>query len=197
MNGQKEELRKHYKEIRNEIPAGTRALKSVTIWKHFFDLSEYKNAKTIMVYSDIKSEVRTNLFAERMFADGKSVVFPLCDKEKVDLIPYEIDNSSRLKLGSFGVLEPNTDFLGEGKVSLRDKSEIDLVIVPGVAFDIYGYRIGYGKGYYDNFLKDFKGIKIGFSYTDCICYSVFPTEKDISMDILITEAGCERFEQTI
>ncbi|MBR2916920.1 MAG: 5-formyltetrahydrofolate cyclo-ligase [Clostridia bacterium] len=194
MNGQKEELRKHYREIRDEISAGSRAIKSVAIWKHFFDTPEYKNAKTIMVYSDIKSEVRTNLFAERLFADGKRTVFPVCDKENNNLIPYEIDNSSRLKMGTFGVLEPSTDFLPEGSVKKVEKNEIDIVVVPGVAFDISGYRIGYGKGYYDQFLKDYKGIKIGFSYTDCICYSVFPTEKDIPMDMLITEAGCERFE---
>ena len=71
-------------------------------------------------------------------------------------------------------------------------NEIDIVMVPGIVFDMFGDRIGYGGGYYDKFLSDFKGLKVGVAYSECMCYSVPSEETDVRMDMLITEAGCER-----
>ena len=195
MSVEKDKLRAEYKEIRDEIPSGTQVLKSVAIWKYFFDLPEYEKAKTVMIYSDIKSEVKTNVFAERLFSDGKRVVYPYTDTEKQEIIPYEIDSSSRLMAGAFGILEPNLKFVGDGYVKEISKDEIDLVIVPGLIFDMFGERIGYGGGYYDRFLKDFKGVKIGVCYSECVCYSLPEEDNDVRMNMLITEAGCERYEQ--
>ncbi len=195
MSIEKDKLRAEYKEIRDEIPAGTQVLKSVAIWKYFFDLPEYENAKTVMIYSDIKSEVKTNVFAERLFSDGKRVVYPYTDTEKKEIVPYEIDSSARLMAGAFGILEPNVKLVGDGSVKAISKDEIDLVVVPGVVFDMFGDRLGYGGGYYDRFLKDFKGVKAGVSYSECVCYSIPNEDNDVRMDLLITEAGCERFGQ--
>ena len=195
MSIEKDKIRAEYKEIRDEIPSGTQVLKSVAIWKYFFDLPEYEKAKTVMIYSDIKSEVKTNVFAERLFFDGKRVVYPYTDTEKQEIIPYEVDSSSRLMAGAFGILEPNLKFVKDGYVKEISKDEIDLVIVPGLVFDMFGDRLGYGGGYYDRFLKDFKGVKAGVCYSECVCYSLPEEDTDVRMDMLITEAGCERFEQ--
>ncbi|MBE7012037.1 MAG: 5-formyltetrahydrofolate cyclo-ligase [Ruminococcaceae bacterium] len=193
MSIEKDKIREEYKKIRDEIPLGTQVLKSVAIWKYFFDLPEYENAKTVMIYSDIKSEVKTNVFAERLFSDGKRVVYPYTDKKEI--VPYEVDSSARLMARAFGILEPNLRFVGDGYVKEIPKNEIDLVVVPGVVFDMFGDRLGYGGGYYDRFLKDFEGVKAGVSYSECVCYSLPDEETDVKMDMLITEAGCERFEQ--
>ena len=195
MSTEKDKIRNEYKKIRDEIPAGTQVLKSVAIWKYFFELPEYRDAETVMIYSDIKSEVKTNVFAERLFSDGKRVVYPYTDADKKEIIPYETDNSSRLKVGAFGILEPNLKFIEDGTVKAIPKDEIDLIVVPGIAFDMFGDRLGYGGGYYDRFLKDFKGVKAGVSYSECVCYSLPGEETDVRMDMLITEAGCERFGQ--
>ena len=195
MSVEKDKLRSEYKEIRDAIPSGTQVLKSVAIWKYFFDLPEYEKAKTVMIYSDIKSEVKTNVFAERLFSDGKRVVYPYTDTEKGEIIPYAVDSSSRLAAGAFGILEPSLKYAQDGYIKEISKDEIDLVIVPGLVFDMFGDRLGYGGGYYDRFLKDFKGVKAGVCYSECVCYSLPEEDTDIRMDMLITEAGCERFEQ--
>ncbi len=197
MSTEKDEIRSKYREIRNSIPAGTQALKSVAIWKYFFGLEEYKNAKTIMIYSDIKSEVKTNVFAQRIISDGKRVVLPVTDGERGEILPYSITDTSQLKAGSYGIMEPNLRFTEDGTVKAVSKDEIDIVMVPGIVFDMFGDRIGYGGGYYDKFLQDFKGIKVGVTYSECMCYSVPAEENDVKMDMLITEAGCEKLGQEI
>ncbi len=197
MSKEKDELRSRYREIRNGIPSGTQVLKSVAIWKYFFELEEYKKAETVMIYSDIKSEVKTNVFAERIISDGKHVVFPVTDLEKKELYPYEITDTSQLKVQAYGIMEPSIKLIDEGVVKPVSKADIDIVMVPGIVFDMFGDRIGYGGGYYDKFLEDFKGLKVGVTYSECMCYSVPAEENDIRMDMLITEAGCERIEQGI
>ncbi len=197
MSVEKDQLRNKYREIRNSIPSGTQVLKSIAIWKYFFELEEYKNAKTVMIYSDIKSEVKTNVFAERIIADGKRVAMPVTDMEKGEFYPYTITGIAQLKAGAYGIMEPNLKFAEKGGVELISKDEIDIVIVPGIVFDMFGDRIGYGGGYYDKFLADFKGLKIGVTYSECMCYAVPAEENDVRMDMLITEAGCEKVGQEI
>lgn len=197
MSREKDELRVKYTEIRNSIPSGTQVLKSVAIWKYFFDLEEYKNAKTVMIYSDIRSEVKTNVFAERIISDGKRVVFPVTDLEKGILSPYEITDISQLKVQAYGIMEPSLKLISKGDIKPVSKDEIDIVMIPGIVFDMFGDRIGYGGGYYDKFLENFKGLKIGVAYSECICYSIPAEENDIRVDMLITEAGCERIGQEV
>ena len=197
MSGEKDRIRDKYKEIRNSIPSGTQVLKSVAIWKYFFELEEYKKAKTVMIYSDIKSEVKTNVFAERIISDGKRMVFPVTDTKSGELHPYEITDTAQLKVQSYGIMEPSLKLIDEGIVKPVLKDEIDIVMIPGIVFDIFGDRIGYGGGYYDRFLKDFKGLKVGVAYSECVCYSLPSEENDVRVDMLITEAGCEKVGQEI
>lgn len=197
MSVEKDRIRDKYKEIRNSIPSGTQVLKSVAIWKYFFELKEYKKAKTVMIYSDIKSEVKTNVFAERIISDGKRVVFPVTDPKSGELHPYEITDTAQLKVQSYGIMEPSLKLIDEGIVKPVLKDEIDIVMIPGIVFDIFGDRIGYGGGYYDRFLKDFKGLKVGVAYSECVCYSLPSEENDVQVDMLITEAGCEKVGQEI
>lgn len=185
MKTEKERLRREYKKIRDNLTPEAQTAKSIAVWKYFFDLEEYETCKTVMLYSNIKSEVRTDVFAQRLFCDRKRVIYPLTDPLKNEIHPIEITSLSQLERGNFGILEP--------KGQAVSKEEIDLVIVPGLAFDLFGQRLGYGGGYYDRFLKDFSGLCIGFSYSDCVCYALPGEENDVRVDMLITEAGCERF----
>ena len=84
--------------------------------------------------------------------------------------------------GAFSVYEPDS-------AELADINEIDVVIVPGVAFDKSGTRIGFGKGCYDRFLKQISSVKIGFCYEFQICDKIIADEHDINMDYLVTEKG--------
>lgn len=197
MNSEKESLRKEFSAIRDAIPEGTQVLKSVAVWKYFFDTEEYKAAKTVMLYSDIKSEVKTTVFAERIISDGKRLVFPVCNKETREITPYAVSGISKLRAQAYGILEPSEELIRLGEILAVSKDEIDIVVVPAIVFDLFGDRIGYGGGFYDRFLKDFKGFKVGVSYSECVCYSVPAEETDVKVDMLITEAGCERFGQEI
>lgn len=197
MSKEKDELRKKYKEIRDSVSPPTQVLKSVAIWKHFFSLEEYKSAKTVMIYSDIKSEVKTNVFAERIISDGKRLVYPVTDTEKGEFSPYEVSGITQLRVQAYGIMEPSMKLIEEGVIKEVLKDEIDIVMVPGLVFDLFGDRIGYGGGCYDKFLSDFKGFKVGVAYSDCVCYGLPSEENDVRMDMLITEAGCERIGQEI
>ncbi len=191
MKNEKERLRAEYRKIRDTLSEENRVFKSVSVWKYFFELEEYQRAKVVMLYSDIKSEVKTNVFAQRVLSDRKRLVFPVTDKESGELCPYEITEISNLKIGAFGILEPNVELVGSVKEIPKD--EIDIIMIPGLVFDMFGGRIGYGGGYYDRFLKNFKGVRVGVAYSDCLCCVVPAEETDEKIDILVTEVGCERF----
>ncbi|WDC85889.1 5-formyltetrahydrofolate cyclo-ligase [Caloramator sp. mosi_1] len=117
-----------------------------------------------------------------MLMQGKRLVYPKTIKSELKLIPCIVYKTDELCVGEYGILEPK-DF---NKI---DKNDIDLIFVPGVAFDKNGYRLGYGAGYYDRFLADFKGVKVGLCYDFQLVDSVYKNEHDVKMDYLICEEG--------
>ncbi|PMP68103.1 MAG: 5-formyltetrahydrofolate cyclo-ligase, partial [Thermodesulfobacterium geofontis] len=98
-----------------------------------------------------------------------------------NLLFGEIKSLNDLKVGSYGILEP------QEPIDL-DPEDIDIIIVPGIAFDLRGFRLGYGKGFYDRFLKDLKNpTKIGLIYNELIRDSLPTDDKDVRVDIVISE----------
>lgn len=137
----------------------------------------YKEAKTIMVYISYNGEVDTHKLIEKMLKDGKKLCAPKCiSKEIIEARAFE--RISDLTLGAYGILEPD----GE------QTEDIDLVIVPGVAFNEELHRIGYGAGYYDRFLENFSGVTCGLFYE--IQKNDFKNDAcDKQLDYIITEKG--------
>lgn len=131
--------------------------------------------KTVMSYNSIRGEI--NLEKIQSFAVAK-LYFPVIENGEV------VAKSENFKKGSFGILEPT-----EGEIS---KDKIDICLVPGVAFSKNMQRIGFGKGFYDKFLNDFKGVKIGITYEEFIVENIIPDKFDIPMDIIITENNIYR-----
>lgn len=148
---------------------------------------KFINASTVMVYSNYKNEVITKGIIEDCFRMNKRVVLPKVLKESHDILPCIIGGFDELIPGVYGILEPDGS-------NVIEKGEIELVIVPGVAFDMNGDRIGHGAGYYDRFLGDYAGIKAGICYGLQIVVNAWPNEMDIKMDFLITEAGIIEIE---
>jgi len=138
---------------------------------------EFQRARSIFIYNSLSDEVSTTAFIEK-WEDRKDFYLPVVDGNDLFFCKYSKDTA--YKKSSLGVFEPN----GE---SLKDHSEIDIIIVPGVAFDRKMNRMGRGKGYYDRFLAGFKAKKIGI----CFDYQLFddiPCDRnDIKMDIIISE----------
>jgi len=121
--------------------------KSDLICSQIRKLPVFQEAETIMLYLPIRKEVDTMPLIRELWAAGKKVVIPVCQQEDISLIPGQIRSMDDLAPGTWGILEPKASCLMPVPAE-----EIDLVLVPGVAFDPQGNRLGYGAGYYDRFL---------------------------------------------
>lgn len=146
----------------------------------------YKNAKTIMCFVSFGSEMDTSMIINKALADGKRLVVPIAVHETKELIPSLITSMDELEPGYFNILTPKAEF-----VRPIEPDEIDVILVPGVAFDHHGYRVGYGGGFYDRFLtrtrKDAKRIAIGFSLQ--ILDQVPRESFDLPVEMIISEKG--------
>ena len=170
----KQTLRNKYKEIRKNIK--DKEKQDDIIFNKIINLEEYNKSNLILTYVSLKDEVDTMQLIEYSLAQGKKVAVPKCEGE--DIIFYYINNLEDLEKGNFGILEPKTNEL------VNDFTN-SICIIPGVAFDKENNRIGYGRGFYDRFLKSYNGIKIGLTYRECICDKIDTDINDIKMDKVI------------
>ena len=174
----KDEIRKEIKKARREITGDERRVKSLAAQMLLIATAEYTEAKSIMLYFPLGSETDTAYISEKAFADGKRVIYPVTDEASGVITPVEAIRGAEFTKGGFGILEPK----GEGYTGM-----IDLVVVPGVAFDRRGGRLGFGKGCYDAFLIGTDAYRIGLCY-DVQLLDTLPTEAhDVRMDAVITE----------
>ena len=159
---------------------------SIKICEKFVSLSEYTAAETIMFYLDARSEVRTRHYMPTALTSGKRIVVPYCVEDILHL--FWLESMDELAIGMWKILEPLEELrhVPEKKV---DVTELDLVMVPGVAFDRRGARMGHGKGYYDKLLQNARPdaplVALAF---ECQVFPEIPTAPhDIFMDKIITE----------
>jgi 5-formyltetrahydrofolate cyclo-ligase len=156
------------------------------ICRAFMALAEYAAARTIMFYVDVRSEVRTRHSLPDALASGKRIVVPYCVNNELEL--FLLEGMDELAVGMYKILEPRPELR-----NLPEKSvvadELDLVMVPGVAFDKSGARMGHGFGYYDKLLQharpDAPLVALAF---ECQMFPEIPTQAhDIFMDRIVTE----------
>lgn len=169
----KEEIRKIVLEARRNVIE--RRKKDSEILLRLTETQIYKQAKTIMTYISYNNEVDTLFLIDQMIKDGKTLCAPKCiDAHTIEARKF--GSRSELKAGAYGILEPTGDVV----------THIDLILVPGVAFNERCHRIGYGAGYYDRFLEKNKAITCGLFYE--VQRADFLEEKtDIGLDYIITE----------
>jgi len=175
----KRDLREKLLEERKNQEKKDIVKKGNAIKEKLFALEEYKKAKTVMFFVSFGKEVYTHNIVYEALKDGnKKVVVPkVIDFE---IVPCHIENCFNMQRSSYGIQEP----IDTKKV---DKPEIDIVLVPGIGFDKKGNRIGFGKGYYDNFLKNTSALKIGLCMDFEIIEDIPSDEWDIPVDIIISE----------
>lgn len=185
MKEQKEYLRKLLLEKRSKLTAEEAKEKSISIIGKLKELDCFKEASVILAYTSIRNEVDTSKFIKDCLNRGRMLCLPMVLKNERKFEIYKINDLNRdLHTGCYGINEPIP--IIQNKLSPRD---IELVVVPGIGFDIEKNRLGYGKGYYDRFLTELcpKAIKIGLTY-DSLILTKLPTGKyDIKMDIIVTE----------
>ncbi len=149
MQQEKKQLRRKILKIRDLFTAAEIREKSLAITENFVGLEAYRKAETIMFFVPFRNEVDTRYLAERSMELHKKVLVPRTIKEKRELIPSLLLNwDDDLVPGEYGIPEPPPEKLRPVEPRL-----IDMVIVPGVAFDLSGNRLGYGGGYYDRFFE--------------------------------------------
>jgi 5-formyltetrahydrofolate cyclo-ligase len=163
---------------RNALDAKEIAKRSRYAQELLLESKEFRSAKIVGAYHAFGSEVRTDMIIEQARALGKKVALPSVEGE--NLAFYELSSGKYLVKGRFGIMEP----LPYGPVN-----KIDLLVVPGIAFDKKGYRLGYGKGYYDKFLAQKKIFAIGLGYSFQLLERLPKGKYDKRLDAVATEDG--------
>src|SRR5919198_2798458 len=165
-------------EKRDGLDAQEIARRSRRVQEFLINSKEFNSARAVGAYYAFGSEVKTDLIIEQAKPLGKKVALPSVEGESLAF--YELSSGRYLVKGRFGIMEP----LPYGPVD-----RIDLLVVPGIAFDKKGYRLGYGKGYYDKFLVKRKVFSIGLGYSFQLIESLPTVEHDKKLDAIATEDG--------
>jgi len=166
----KKEKRKEYKEIRKKIKYDDFSFKIT-------ELYEYKKAETVFIYVSYRDEAKTDELIRKALED-KRVLVPFCVDLNGTMIACEIKTLNDLKEGAYGIKEPVNPVKYEG--------DIDFSVIPGLAFSKDGYRIGYGKGYYDRFLENNPTFKVGLTFDELVFDEIPKDEFDKKVDCIIT-----------
>jgi 5-formyltetrahydrofolate cyclo-ligase len=181
----KKTIREKVLKTRNAMIQKEVSEKSREILKNLMTIPEFSESNCISIYLSFSNEVDTFLIIEALQKLGKKIVVPYTKKDIIDLLPVQISSVEKdLTVSSFGYPEPILE-----KVSVIDIQEIDFIIIPGVAFDGMGNRVGFGKGYYDKYLSKIKRNikKTAVAYEYQVLRNVPSESHDIKMDYIVTE----------
>lgn len=175
----KSELRRLIKLKKQTLTDAYYKEKSSIIFKNVDTLQVVKESKYVMSYWSLPDEVNTHEWNQEKVKEGKLILLPCIVGDSMILRFFEGVNKM-VQVPPFNILEP----LGE---IFMDYDKIDIIIVPGIAFDRSFNRLGRGKGFYDRFLKNIKTIKIGICFDFQLFDSIPADRNDITMDYIITE----------
>ena len=180
---EKKSARKIYRRMRSELSSNDRRYLDLALLTHITNNTAFISADTVLCYYSVKGEPDVLPIAKYALNLGKKVAFPISHIEDRMLTFHIVTSLSELTEGAYGIPEPNV------KAPAPTVSKNTVCIVPALAFDKNGKRLGYGGGYYDRFLSTFDGVAIGLAY-NCFIAQELPTDEyDATMDIIITEKG--------
>jgi len=184
----KDEIRREFSAKRDALDLSVRSEKSDKICKCAKELISFRHAEIILLYYPIKSEIDVLPIARAALERGKAIAFPKCNKEDRTMKFHFVSSIDELELGAYGIMEPRED---APIYDPENDTRVAVCYVPGLTFDVFGYRLGYGKGYYDKFMHVFKGCTIGIILNDLIVKSLPKGKYDCHCDILLTENGAK------
>lgn len=181
---QKQELRKQCRRIRQELGEAARQAASQAICAHLEGWPAFQRAEVILTYMPMRGEVDlTSLFTRQ---PHKRWLIPRILPEEDHRMVFQPYDPGHLVIHPFGMAEPAAD------LPVIPPGAVELAVVPGLAYDRRGWRLGYGGGYFDRFLKDFTGISLGVIFQALLLESVPHTELDMPVHWLVTEWGVTR-----
>lgn len=179
---EKRDIRSIMLSRRSSLSSGEVDSLSRQIAENLLASSHFKDTETIALYRSIKNEVKTEGIFKSAKELGKEVYFPRVEGFFLEFL--KVDSLNELRPGKFGVLEPSRNSAGIGA------GDIGLVIIPGVAFDLSGGRLGYGEGYYDRALTEVDLEKrIGLAYDFQVLNRVPTGDEDKGVGLVVTESG--------
>lgn len=175
----KDDIRRHVAARKSLLDEAEKAAAAEQLFRRLEKMAAFIVSDKILVYHSLPDELPTRAFIDK-WAGRKQFFLPRVNGVNLDILPYD---RSRMHLGAFRIEEPDGD-------DLTPIDDIEVVIVPGVAYDRLGHRIGRGKGYYDRMLSSSRALKIGVGY-DFQFFDEFESEPhDVAMDIVVTEKRC-------
>ena len=178
----KKELRKKYKLIRKNVVGKSEKDKKIN---DFLITSElFKKCDTILFYAALDDEVSVDGAIMNALENNKKVALPVCIDNMGKMQYYYIKSFDDIKIGSFNVREPDIS-----KCELCNDFENSICIVPAIAFDKRGYRLGYGKGYYDRFLENYNHVTVGVTFDETLITQIPNDDYDIAVDFIVTQSG--------
>lgn len=183
----KAEIREYYIEKRRSTEESIKTEKDAKISTNVTLSATYRYADILLLYMPKADEIDIRPIATAALEAGKKVAFPCCNPEDRSMEYRFVQSLDELEKSVMGLYEPLSS------TEVFDKNECEksnvVCIVPGIVYDKKGFRIGYGGGYYDRYLSDFKGTKMGVAHYDFIANSVPHGRFDLAVDVLMTERG--------
>ena len=176
----KAEIRQRIKALKKAVGKESAKIAATKAFAQVEECAEFQRAQHVMVYHSLPDELSTHAFIEKWHG-LKKLYLPRVNGDFLEILPYD---ATQLQSGSFNIEEPTGDEIADG-------NDMDLIIVPGIAFDRKGNRVGRGKGYYDRLLSETTAIKIGVGYDFQLLEDNIETEEhDVKVDLIITEHRC-------
>lgn len=175
----KKEIRQKVLETRFKLSAEERKAKSRKMADRLFSLPEFTTARTVMFFASFRSEVETHDMIRRALAAGKRIVLPKVKGKELAL--FEIKDFDRdVAPGAWDIPEPVRGTAAKAR-------DIELIVVPGAAFDEHGNRLGYGAGFYDKLLSSYKGMTVALAFEFQIVPQLPAAPYDIPVKKIVTE----------
>lgn len=187
ISNKKKEIRKDILKVRRNMDIDKKNSYDRLIEDSFFKSRFYKDAKNIFIYISYDSEINTKNIINRAIKDGKNIFVPRTEFTTKLMNAVKINNFENLIERRYGILEPKKE------EPFIDPNNLDLIVVPGVAFDKDGGRIGYGAGYYDRYFKRINTenwsriTKLALIYDFQLIDKVPIDEEDVLIDAVLTE----------
>jgi len=180
-----------YLEKRENMDPETKREMDNRIFKRFTSLISYRYSETLLLYYPIRGEVDTLPIISGALTAGKRVALPVCyDNGRMEF--FLIKSTDDLDSGRFGIPTPKPDCEKLEKSAYPDRM---VMVVPALAFDKEGYRLGYGKGYYDRYINELNVTSVGLVYSGFIADKLPRGRYDMSVDLLVSEKGVRLIEK--
>lgn len=178
----KKKLRQAYRSIREGMGAQEKAAFDRDIQNRLLASELYQKARSLLCFVSTPIEVETRELILRAWADGKQVAVPKCLDRSGNMEFFRIQSFDELSPGEYALLEPDPQ-----KAPVFADYRGSLCILPAFAFDRDGYRLGFGKGYYDRFLHRYTGCKVGVCYNSCMATALPHGRYDVPADYIVTQ----------